>query len=81
MGRGGREEGRRKTYVWFGGLVDLLVGGPLWAGREREAMLGGERVGMRGDGISGACLGVFGWDLGESMDSCCRVAALIIPDL
>lgn len=33
------------TYVWFGGLVDLVGGGPLWAGRERGAMLGGEGEG------------------------------------
>jgi len=28
--------------------VDLVGGGPLWAGREREAMLGGEGEDMGG---------------------------------
>jgi hypothetical protein len=46
-GRGGKGE-ERGTYVWFGGLVDLVGGGPLWAGREREAMLGGEGEDMGG---------------------------------
>jgi len=58
-GRGGKGEGKG-TYVWFGGLVDLVGGGPLWAGRGREAMLGG--LGGGGEEKGGGVLDEHVWE-------------------